>query len=161
MWRKTRAPNAGSTCVGTDPCRNSATGWGGQGSSSSPCADDYHGKKAFDQIEMASLSQFLTKIPNLRGYINFHSYSQLFMSPFGYTTKLPPTDDFNHQTELGKAFVAAIKNTHGQTYVEGPVATTIYMASGMFVHHHHHHHLLYSVHSWHVFHVNMLNRCHQ
>jgi hypothetical protein len=28
-----RAPNAGSSCVGTDPCRNSATGWGGQGSS--------------------------------------------------------------------------------------------------------------------------------
>jgi hypothetical protein len=55
----------------------------------SPCADDYRGKKAFDQIEMASLSQFLSKIPNLRGYINFHSYSQLFMSPVCHV--VPPT----------------------------------------------------------------------
>lgn len=131
MWRKTRAPNAGSSCVGTDPCRNSATGWGGEGSSSSPCSDEYHGKKAFDQIEMASLSQFLAKIPNLRGYINFHSYSQLFMSPYGYTTALPPASDLKTQTELGQAFVAAIKATHGKTYIEGPVATTIYKAAGV------------------------------
>jgi len=131
MWRKTRMPNAGSSCVGTDPCRNAATGWGGQGSSSSPCAEDYHGKKAWDQIEMASYSQTLAKIPNIKGYTNFHSYSQLWMSPFGYTTKLPPTKDYNAQTELGKAAVAAIKKTHGLTYQEGPIATTIYMAAGV------------------------------
>ena len=30
MWRKTRKPNSGSFCVGTDPNRNFATGWGGK-----------------------------------------------------------------------------------------------------------------------------------
>ena len=30
MWRKTRSPNAGTTCVGTDPNRNWGEGWGGK-----------------------------------------------------------------------------------------------------------------------------------
>ncbi|XP_072047243.1 carboxypeptidase A2-like [Amphiura filiformis] len=35
MWRKTRKPNGGSFCVGTDPNRNFATGWGDQASGGS------------------------------------------------------------------------------------------------------------------------------
>lgn len=29
-WRKTRKPNPGSKCNGTDPNRNFGTGWGGR-----------------------------------------------------------------------------------------------------------------------------------
>jgi hypothetical protein len=30
-------PNKGSTCIGTDPCRNSNDHWCGNGASKSPC----------------------------------------------------------------------------------------------------------------------------
>jgi Zinc carboxypeptidase len=30
FWRKTRSPNAGSSCVGTDPNRNFDWNWGGE-----------------------------------------------------------------------------------------------------------------------------------
>jgi carboxypeptidase A2 len=131
MWRKSRTPNTGSSCVGTDPCRNGATGFGGQGSSSDPCDDTYHGPAAFSEPCVKVVTDALSKIANLKGYVNFHSYSQLFMSPYGYTTSLPPKTDYNAQTTLGQKFVTAVKGKHGMVYEEGPVATTIYMAAGI------------------------------
>jgi murein tripeptide amidase MpaA len=131
MWRKTRMPNKGSSCMGTDPCRNSATGWGGAGSSSDPCDDTYRGTKPFDQPEVNAVAQYIKNLGNVKAYTNFHSYSQLFMSPWGYTYDLPPQKDYVPQIALGKKVVAAIKAAHGQTYVSGPVAPTIYQASGV------------------------------
>lgn len=131
MWRKTRMPNKGSTCVGTDPCRNAPTGWGQPGSSSSPCAEDYRGVAALDQIEVKNVVAYFTSIPNLQAYVNFHSYSQLFMSAWGYTYSLPPAADYNKQVNLGKAVVAAIKGVHGTVFQSGPIASTIYQASGV------------------------------
>jgi len=131
MWRKTRMPNKGSSCIGTDPCRNSATGWGGGGSSSDPCAEDYRGVKAFDQPEVAAVSSFIQKLPNVKGYTNFHSYSQLYMTPWGYTYKLPPTADYQKQMAFANQAVAAIKAVHGVSYTAGPIAPTIYQASGV------------------------------
>jgi len=131
MWRKTRTPNSGSSCIGIDPCRNAAAGFGGPGSSGDPCSDTYRGTAPASDPAVKVVTEALAATANLKAYINFHSYSQLFMSPWGYTTAFPPTADYNAQTALGKAFVGAIKNTHGMIYDEGPVATTIYMASGI------------------------------
>jgi hypothetical protein len=116
MWRKTRAPNKGSTCVGTDPCRNAPTGWGQPGSSGSFCAQDYRGVAALDQIEVKNVVAYFASIPNLQAYVNFHSYSQLFMSAWGYTFTLPPAADYNKQVALGLAVVAAIKAKHGTVF---------------------------------------------
>jgi murein tripeptide amidase MpaA len=131
MWRKTRMPNRGSRCMGTDPCRNSATGWGGGGSSADPCDDTYRGTKPFDQPEVAAMSQYIKNLGNVQGYINFHSYSQLYLSPWGYTTNLPPQKDYNAQMALGRKAVAAIKATSGVSYTMGPTAPTLYQASGV------------------------------
>jgi hypothetical protein len=64
----------------------------------------------------------------LKGYINFHSYDQLWMSNWGYTYTLP--QDYDTQNALSAAAVAAIKATHGKVYEYGPIASTIYPASG-------------------------------
>lgn len=50
------------------------------------------------------------------------------MSPWGYTPQLP--EDYDTQNALSAAAVAAIKATHGKVYEYGPIATTIYPASG-------------------------------
>jgi len=130
MWRKTRKPNAGSTCVGTDPCRNSNDHWCGQGASKSPCSDTYCGAAPFDNPEVKAIADYVTGLGNVKGYINFHSYSQLWMSPWSYDYVVPPEPDKTLQANLNKAAAAAIKATHGVTYQYGPGAITIYPASG-------------------------------
>jgi len=113
MWRKTRMPNSGSSCIGTDPCRNAATGWGGGGSSGDPCSDTYRGKAAFDQVEVKAVADYVKKLGNVKYYNNYHSYSQLWMGPFGYTFTNPPAADFAKQQEAGKAAVTAFHKSHG------------------------------------------------
>jgi len=130
MWRKTRMPNKGTTCIGTDPCRNSDNHWCQQGASKSPCSDTYCGAKPFDQPEVKAIADYVTKLGNVRGYINFHSYSQLWMSPWSYDYLTPPEPDKSLQLNLDKLAADAIKKTHGQTYRYGPGAETIYPASG-------------------------------
>jgi carboxypeptidase A1 len=131
MWRKTRKPNPGSSCVGTDPCRNAATGWGGGGSDSNPCGETYRGRAPFDQPEVLAIANYVKKLGNVKYYNNYHSYSELWMGPWGYTFSTPPAADFAKQQEVGKLAVAAIQATHGLRYGQGPVAPTIYQASGI------------------------------
>jgi len=130
MWRKTRMPNSGSMCVGTDPCRNSADHWCQKGASKDPCSDTFCGRAAFDQPEVKAICDYAKNLGNLFGYINFHSYSQVWMSPWSYDNVLPPEPDYTKQRSLNKKAVAAIKQTHGLTYREGPSAATLYAVSG-------------------------------
>ncbi|CAF4487946.1 unnamed protein product, partial [Rotaria magnacalcarata] len=54
------------------------------GASHDPCSDTYCGSKAFSEVETLQVSQFLnTHKDTIVHYINFHSYSQLWMSPWG------------------------------------------------------------------------------
>jgi carboxypeptidase B len=130
MWRKTRMPNKGSSCIGTDPCRNSDNHWCGLGASKNPCSDTYCGAAPFNQPEVKAIADYVTGLGNVKGYINFHSYSQLWMSPWSYDYVVPPEPDRSLQANLNKAAAAAIKATHGVTYQFGPGAQTIYPASG-------------------------------
>jgi len=128
MWRKTRSPNQGSRCYGTDANRNWDWHWDGSGSSTNPCADDYRGSAPFSEIETKTVSNFLASIPNLVGYINFHSYSQLWMYPWGYTYLAP--SDKTTMDECAKTSVQALEAVYGTKYDYGQISTTIYIASG-------------------------------
>eukprot|EP01136_Pigoraptor_vietnamica_P018372 Opistho-1_new@5357 len=128
MWRKTRSPNAGSSCVGVDPNRNWDEHWGEAGASTDPCAEDYQGPSAFSEIEVKSVAQYIKAQGNIKRYINFHSYSQLWMSPWGYTSDKPK--DYAIQNQLSQAATNAIKAVHGTAFQFGPISTTIYPASG-------------------------------
>jgi len=77
------------------------------------------------------VANYVKNLGNVRGYINFHSYSQLFMGPWGWTFTLPPQADYTKQMDVANRAVAAIKATHGMTYEAGPIAPTIYQASGV------------------------------
>lgn len=145
MWRKTRTPNPGSSCVGTDPNRNWDFHWGEAGTSPDPCSDAYEGPKAFSEIEVKTVAYYIAAQKNIQvrlahlpfvllanffpqGYINFHSYSQLWMSPWGWTSNLPK--DYNKQNALSASCVSALGALFGTQYEYGPIATTIYPASG-------------------------------
>jgi hypothetical protein len=128
MWRKTRKPNAGSICIGTDPNRNWDDHWCQQGADRDPCSDAYCGSSAFSEREVKAVADYNLKVGNVKGFIDFHAYSQLWMQPYGWTSALPA--DETDQTNAGNAAVKAIKQTHGKTYKEGSIYTIIYPASG-------------------------------
>jgi len=129
MWRKTRSPNAGSICMGTDPNRNWGAFWGGEGASDLPCSDTYRGPAAFSEVENVAARnflQFLRPICNL--YISIHSYSQFWLLPYGGTRDKP--DDYDELMRVGNLVAAAIKNTNGLDFLVGTVPDLLYVASG-------------------------------
>jgi len=128
MWRKTRSPNPGSSCKGTDPNRNWDNHWCVVGASRDPCSDSYCGRQAFSESETRSVGQYIKGVPRLRGFVDFHSYSQLWMTPYGWTSARPK--DYNLQMDVANGAVAAIKAKSGLTYRAGPIYTIIYPASG-------------------------------
>jgi len=129
MHRKTMMPNScKSSNIGTDPNRNWEFHWGEAGQSTNPCSDSYSGKSPADQPEVAAVQDFIREGDDFLGYINFHSYSQLWMSPWGYTSAT--CKDFDVQNAAAKAAVDALEAVHGTRFEYGPISTTIYPASG-------------------------------
>lgn len=91
-WRKNRQPNADSGTFGTDLNRN----WSYKfaccdGSSSNQSSETYHGPAAFSAPETSRLRDFVLSrriggVQQIKTSIDFHTYSELILWPFGYTT---------------------------------------------------------------------------
>ncbi|CAH6778404.1 carboxypeptidase A1 [Phodopus roborovskii] len=128
MWRKTRSRTQGSLCVGADPNRNWDAGFGLAGASSNPCSDTYHGKFANSEVEVKSIVDFVTNHGNIKAFISIHSYSQLLLYPYGYTSE--PAPDKEELDQLAKSAVAALTSLYGTKYTYGSIIDTIYQASG-------------------------------
>jgi len=130
MWRKTRRPNAGSSCFGTDANRNYELGWGGPGSSPQFCSETYRGTSFNSEREVQTTTTFLSNLPkSVVGFICLHSYSQLWLSPWGSWTE--STTHAALQNSLGSQAVTAIRNGgYNTVYTYGPISTTLYIASG-------------------------------
>ncbi|KAM3550405.1 hypothetical protein MY1884_008268 [Beauveria asiatica] len=133
MWRKNRQTTSGSSCLGHDINRNWPYKWDVRGGSSdNPCAEDFRGRSAGDAPETKSLSGFLQKVKNAQGlklYIDYHSYSQIIMTPYGYSCSALPVNHGELQS-LAKGAVDAIYRIHGTKYRYGPICSTIYPATG-------------------------------
>ncbi|QOJ18898.1 MAG: hypothetical protein HRU76_15450 [Phycisphaeraceae bacterium] len=129
MWRKNRRDNGGGT-FGVDLNRNWSFGWGGNdGSSGNPGSDTYRGPAPFSEPESTAMRDFILANPHLKTHLDIHSYSQLLLAPWGYKTELPPDHALFQQ--LGAQMQEAIRAVHGRTYVHGPAASTLYIASGI------------------------------
>ena len=127
LWRKNRRTN-GDGSFGVDPNRNWSYQWGGEGASTNPSAEDYRGPSAFSEPETQNLRNFVLANPRMRASIDFHSYSQLILSPWGWTSALPP--DATIFDQLNSDIRSAIASVNGLFYTAGPIYTTIYPASG-------------------------------
>lgn len=83
-WRKNRRP-VGFGDFGVDLNRNWGYEWGGAGSSGDPSSDVYHGASAFSEPETQTLRDLAFSYgSDLVAHIDYHSYSQLILWPFGY-----------------------------------------------------------------------------
>ncbi|XP_044733671.1 zinc carboxypeptidase-like [Chrysoperla carnea] len=129
LWRKTRQPNNGSRCFGTDGNRNFDFHWREIGVSSDPCSETYGGPSAFSEPETRALSDFIkSQKDNLWMYVAFHSYSQLLLFPYGYTSEHAENND--DLQSIGNAASMALFTRFNTSYVVGSVYETIYGASG-------------------------------
>ncbi|KAK3870803.1 hypothetical protein Pcinc_023998 [Petrolisthes cinctipes] len=130
LWRKTRSDTDSSFgCKGVDPNRNWGFHWNEVGASSSPCSDIYAGPEPFSEVEMQVVRDQVNRFaPTLQAYLTFHSYSQLWMYPWGFTSDLP--DDWQDMDNLAQNAVTALTSLYGTRYEIGSSTNTIYAAAG-------------------------------
>lgn len=128
FWRKNRRNNGNGT-FGVDLNRNWGFGWGGTGSSGDPSSDVYRGTAPFSEPETQALRDFAVAHPEIVAHIDFHSYSQLILYPFGYEFVLPPEPDLSRFIDLSADMADAILATHGEVYTDMP-SHDLYLAAG-------------------------------
>ncbi|KAF2797596.1 hypothetical protein K505DRAFT_298102 [Melanomma pulvis-pyrius CBS 109.77] len=137
LWRKNRQPGPrNSTCFGRDINRNWAFGWNANplGASTNPCSQTYKGEAPSDTPENQGLDALVHKLRDGAGiklYIDWHSYGQYILSPYGYNETL-------YAPELGKWTKAAsivsetIRDSSAArtTFTFGPSGATLYTTTG-------------------------------
>ncbi|WP_369248885.1 M14 family metallopeptidase [Streptomyces sp. R41] len=116
-WRKNRQPNSGSSYVGTDLNRNWNYKWGCcGGSSGSTSSETYRGASAESAPEVKVVADFVRgRIvggkQQITAGIDFHTYSELVLWPFGYTYSNTTTgmtaDDYNAFKTVGQKMAAS------------------------------------------------------
>ncbi len=120
-WRKNRQPNSGSSYVGTDLNRNYGYKWGCcGGSSGTTSSETYRGPSAFSAPETKVIRDFVISrtiggVQQIKAAMDFHTYSELVLWPFGHTSATTTTgmtaDQYNTFATLGRQMAA----TNGYT----------------------------------------------
>ncbi|KAG9464152.1 hypothetical protein GDO78_020388 [Eleutherodactylus coqui] len=129
MWRKNRAPTPNDKCFGTDLNRNFNISWDGIYRDDEPCSGGYAGTAPESAPETQAVTRYIRdSLSSLKAYISFHSFSQLLLYPYGYTSEATP----NHEKleEMAKSALKALQSLYNTTYTYGPIYTTIYPVCG-------------------------------
>jgi hypothetical protein len=127
-WRKNRrviqAPS-----VGVDLNRNYGYKWGydNSGSSGQPSSETYRGPGRFSEPETQVIRDFLASY-NVRTCMDFHTYGQYNMYPWGYANVSPPD-----QPVLREAVDTFRMNNNYPSGRTGQVYSTIYPVNGLSV----------------------------
>ncbi|MBD0711647.1 MULTISPECIES: M14 family metallopeptidase [unclassified Streptomyces] len=116
-WRKNRQPNSGSSYLGTDLNRNWNFKWGCcGGSSTSKSSETYRGPAAESAPEVKVVADFVRSRvvggkQQITAAIDFHTYSELVLWPFGWTTADTATgmtqDDRDAFAKVGTSMAAS------------------------------------------------------
>ncbi|KAK5660608.1 hypothetical protein OQA88_13172 [Cercophora sp. LCS_1] len=134
LWRKNRQSRSGVSCIGTDINRNWPYKWElTGGASTSACAETYKGQAAGDTPEMKALKSFTDGLSAGKGiklYIDWHSYGQYILLPYGYNCQARAS---NHarQTTLAQNVASRIQSAGYNTrFTYGPSCSTLYATTG-------------------------------
>lgn len=123
MWRKNRRKPEGNWMTGVDNNRNYPYQFGGAGASNWSGSQTYHGPEALSEVENQLIVR-LTQEYKFKAAVSFHSYSELVLWPWGYTSKIQSKD---HD------IFARYGNKMGEIMGYKPMqASKLYPASGVF-----------------------------
>jgi hypothetical protein len=127
-WRKNRRLNSDGT-YGIDINRNYGYAWGIDNNGSSPvtASEVYRGPAPFSEPETRAVRDlFLEK--DFRAVVSYHSYSQIILYPWGYTTA--PTDKQQELNDIAAAMASLMEPVNGRVYSYGPAAASLYLTNG-------------------------------
>jgi murein tripeptide amidase MpaA len=122
LWRKNRDGSQG-----VDLNRNFPDNWGLAGSSNNPFSQTYRGPSVMSEPETAATVQFFADNAPIIGALDFHSYTQLVLRPYGYTREDPPDEDF--LKFLGDGYATEVFAVHGERYASQK-SIELYQTSG-------------------------------
>ena len=129
MWRKSRSKTEEKQCPGVDINRNFGYRWGDSGASIDPCDDDYCGEKPFSEPETLALARHVYRNRrNIEAFLDVHTFGQLLMRPWGYTTD-DPRDRVRHDYTV-KRIKNAVQKKNGARYRVGGSASVLTALSG-------------------------------
>ena len=132
-WRKNRQPNAGSQYIGTDLNRNWNYRWGCcGGSSGTTSSETYRGSAPFSAPETTVVSNFVNSRvvggkQQITVAIDFHTYQELVLWPYGYTLTDVPSDMTQDDHDVLVAMGQAMAATNGYTPEQ---ASDLYITDG-------------------------------
>ncbi len=126
LWRKNRRGG-----YGVDLNRNWGYEWGGEGSDGDTGSEIYRGASPFSEPETTALRDLaLTYGDDLVAHIDYHSFGQLILWPFGYAEGVQtPEPDRTRFDDLSTAMSGAMLAVGGAFY--DPIQSVdLYPASG-------------------------------
>jgi hypothetical protein len=123
-WRKNRNNTTPRTGPGVDVNRNYGYKWGydNNGSSPTPSSETYRGPSRFSEPESYQLRDFQAA-HKIRTEIDFHTYGQYNLYPYGYTD-IVPNDSMTFK-QIGDTFRS--NNNYSQT---GSIYRILYATNG-------------------------------
>ncbi|KAI8424818.1 hypothetical protein MSG28_006747 [Choristoneura fumiferana] len=120
LWRKNRRDG-----YGVDLNRNFGAAFGTVGvSRNKTSAQTFCGPQAFSEPESIAMAQFVRGLKNqLEYFISFHSFGQLFIIPYAFSTK--HAENFDEMKSIGDATAKKIKKRYGHKYMVGTAFDTV------------------------------------
>lgn len=102
------------------------------GSSLNPCEDTYAGSRPFSEPETRAMSDFiLSHKDEIKVYLTMHSYSQLWLVPWGYKAEKPA--DYYDLYVLAEQAVDALEKVRNTDYLLGTAEELAYVSSGKII----------------------------
>lgn len=131
MWRKNKRDNNTNGSFdeyydGVDLNRNYGNHWAynDSGSSGDPWDATYRGEAAFSELETSAVRDFVLS-RSFRAALNYHTYSDLMIYPFGYASNTyPPQPDYS----IFKDFSQRMTDYNG--YHQGAGPDILYVTNG-------------------------------
>jgi len=131
LWRKNRRRNPDGS-IGVDPNRNYGYMWGVLNvntSSHVPSDETYVGPRAFSEPETRAVRNLVAR-ELFGGVLTYHSYSQLILYPWGYTSRAVEDEaDLGTMRGLTEDMQRLIEGVHGRTYT-AQQASELYPTAG-------------------------------
>ena len=125
LWRKNTRDNGDGT-FGIDLNRNYDYMWGGSGSSGDTSSYQYRGPSAFSEPETQAIRDLMLN-NQFDLMLTYHSYSQLILFSWGYTTS--PSPDHVLLSGMAQEISDLIHNVHSYSYTPMQ-SSSFYVTSG-------------------------------
>ncbi|XP_018091688.1 carboxypeptidase O [Xenopus laevis] len=129
LWRKNRSQYGNGTCYGVDLNRNFNVSWCTHRSSTNCSSNSFCGSSPVSEPETRAVVEFVeSRQSDIVCFLTIHSYSQLILTPNGYSAGL--SRNYNESLKVAQMAASAMEKTHGTKYRAGPFSKLLYEASG-------------------------------